>query len=227
MLSDDSLFTIIFVYILLYDLYYNMYLYNSHVSSLSLYSSLVDDPYSGSTFFLGWTVMLFTWGSITLHDDHSPRDLYNMVTCLKRKNQVIEGGIYFDSHLESTVYHENEVPAEKLDTTSQVTSLVMKHREMKTSSLLTFCFSPSLCLRYMKWCSSQLKCVHISSHLGSHSLASRWLSPDPVEPRINKNHPSAQSWCFLIDFAYSHSTNTNSSTNMLICFIYPSQKSNT
>lgn len=202
----NSLSTIIFVYVLLYDLYYTTYLYISHERSLSFYSSLIDDPYSGSTFLLGRAVMLCTWGSITLHDDYIPRDLYNMVTCLKKKNQVIEEGVYFCSQLESVVYHENEVPAEKLETTSQITSLVVKHREMKTSSLLAFFLAPTLCPRYMKRCSFQLNCgSYLSSDLESHSLASRQLSPDPVEQRINMNHHSAQRWSLLIDFTYSHS----------------------
>lgn len=170
----NSLSTIIFVhYYMIYtiwfilcDLYYTTYLYISHERSLSLYSSLVDNPYSGSTFLLGRTVMLCTWGSIILHDDYIPRDL---VTCLK-KNQVIEEGVYFGSQLESVVYHENEVPAEKLETTSQITSLAMKHREMKTSSLLAFFLSPTLCPRYMKRCSSQLNCVVLPQFRSRKSL---------------------------------------------------------
>lgn len=163
----NSLSTIIFVYVLLYDLYYTTYLYISHERSLSLYSSLIDDPYSGSTFLLGRTVMLCTWGSVTLHDDYIPRDLYNMS---KKKNQVIEEGVYFGSQLESVVYHENKVPAEKLETTSQITSLVMKRREMKTSSLLAFFLSPTLCPRYMKRCSFQLNCVVLPQFRSRKSL---------------------------------------------------------
>lgn len=89
---------------------------------------------------------------------------------MPKKNQVIEEGVYFGSQLESVVYHENEVPAEKLETTSQITSLVMKHSEMKTSSLFAFFLSPTLCPRYMKRCSFQLNCVVLPQFRSRKSL---------------------------------------------------------
>lgn len=161
---------LLYLYMYYYMIYTILYIYIFHMNALCLFTH-----HSLTTLSL---VPLSFWGEQWC-SAHEALSHFMMITsqetcttCWRawKKNQVIEEGVYFGSQLESVVYHENEVPAEKLETTSQITSLVMKHREMKASSLLAFFLSPTLCPRYMKRCSFQLNCVVLPQFRSRKSL---------------------------------------------------------
>lgn len=164
----NSLSTIIFVYILLHDLFYNTYLCISHAHSLSLslhsLMTLILIPHSfwgeqwcssheALSHFMMTTAQetCTTWWSAWKNSNHRRRNIFWLTVGECSRSWEWS-------------------PSRETWDHCQITSLVIKHREMKRSSLLAFFLSPTLCPRYMKRCSFQLKCVVLPQFTSRKSL---------------------------------------------------------